>query len=129
MVGKYEEGHRRVRQYVSKLLTCKSRTSKSRWLTTRNPSSYFKWEHINIDFTVGLPQTQNQYNTIWVVLDRLTKSARFILVNSSYLAKDYASIFIDDIVCRYGISLSNILNRGAQFTSRFWRLFQKRVGY
>ena len=54
----------------------------------------WKWEDINMDFVVGLPRTQNLYDSIWVVVDWLTKSARFIPVKSSYLAEDYAKIFL-----------------------------------
>ena len=50
----------------------------------------WKWEDINMDFVVGLPQTQRQYDSIWVVVDSLTKSAHFIPVKSSYSAEDYA---------------------------------------
>ena len=78
-----------------------------------------KWEGINMDFVVGLPRTQKSYDSIWVVVDRLTKSARFIPVKSTYATKDYARIFIDEIVCRHGILLSLISDRGAQFTSMF----------
>ena len=62
-----------------------------------------KWEDINMDFVVGLPRTQRKYDSIWVVVDRLTKSAHFITVKSTYSAEDYATIFIDEIVCRHGI--------------------------
>ena len=58
-------------------------------------------------------------------VDRLTKSSHFIPVNSTYSAEDYARIFIDEIVCRHGIPLSIISDRGTQFTSRFLRFFQK----
>ena len=54
-----------------------------------------KWEEINMDFVVGLPRTQKSYDSIWVVVDRLTKSARFIPVKSLYSAEDYAKIFLD----------------------------------
>ena len=57
-------------------------------------------------------------------MDRFTKSAHFIPVMYTYLAKYYARIFIDEIVCRHGIPLSIISDRGSQFTSRFWRSFQ-----
>ena len=63
-----------------------------------------------------------------MVVDRLTKSVYFILVKSTYSAEDYARIFIDDIVFYHGIPLSIISNKGAQFTSRFWRSFQKGLG-
>ena len=79
----------------------------------------WKLEDITMDFVVGLPQTQKQYDSTWVVVDRLTKSALFIPIKSTYPVKDYASIFIDEIVCRHGISLFIISDRGVQFTSRF----------
>ena len=78
-----------------------------------------------MDFMVGLPRTQKQHDSIWVVVDTLTKIADFILVKSTYSAEDYARIFIDEIVCCNDILLSVISDRGAQFTSRFWRSFQK----
>ena len=80
-----------------------------------------------MDFVLGLPQIQT-YDSIWVVVDRLTKFAPFIPIKCSYSAEDYARIFLDEILCRHGIPLSIISNRGAQFTSRFWRSFQKGLG-
>ena len=77
-----------------------------------------------MDFIVGFPRTQKSYDSICVVVDRLTKSARFILVKCLYLAEDYARIFLDDIVC-HGIPLSIISDQGAQFTSRFGGRFKK----
>ena len=72
-----------------------------------------------MDFVIGLPRTQKQYDSIWVIVDRLTKFAHFILVKCTYSVEDYARIFIDEIVCHHGISLSIISDRYAQFTSRF----------
>ena len=88
----------------------------------------WKWEDINMDFVVGLPRTQKQYEYIWVVVDRLTKSDYFIPVKSTYSVEDYARIFINEIVCCHGILLSIISDRGAQFTSRFWRSFKEGLG-
>ena len=79
----------------------------------------WKWEDINMDFVVGLPQTQRQNDSIWVVVDRLTKSAQFIPVKSTYSAQEYARIYINEIVSLHGIPLPIIWDRGAQFTSRF----------
>ena len=81
-----------------------------------------------MDFVVGLPWTKRSYDFIWVFVYRLTKSARFIPVKSSYSAEDYARILLDEIVFRHGISLSIMSDWGAQFTSRFWRSFQKGLG-
>ena len=86
------------------------------------------WEVIIMNFLVGLPRTQKQYDSILVVVDRLTKSAYFISVKSSYSVEDNARIFIDDIVCIHGIPLSIICDRGAQLTSTFSRLFKRGLG-
>ena len=61
-----------------------------------------------MDFVIGLPRTQRQYDSICVVVDRLTKSALIILIKSTYSAEDYAKIFIDEIVYSHGILLSII---------------------
>ena len=81
-----------------------------------------------MDFVVGLPRTRRQHDSIWVVVDRLTKSAHFIPVKSTYRAEDYARLYIDEIVRWHGIPLSIISDRGARFTSHFWRSFQKSLG-
>ena len=64
-----------------------------------------------MDFVVGWSRTPKQYDFIWVVVDRFIKSARFILIKSTYWMEYYAMIFIDNIVYRYGIPLSIILDR------------------
>lgn len=71
-----------------------------------------------MDFVVGLPWTQNQYDSILVVVDRITKSAYFIQVKSTNLAQDYAIILIEKIVCFNGILLSIISDQVEQFASR-----------
>ena len=68
----------------------------------------WKLKDIDMDFVVGLIRTQKSYDSIWVVVDRLTKSAHFIPIKSSYSAEDYARIFLDEIVFLHGISLSII---------------------
>ena len=70
-----------------------------------------------MDFMVGLPR--KLYDSIWVIVDRMTKSAYFIPVKSTYWAEDYAELYIDDILRCHRIPLSIILDRGSQFTSHF----------
>ena len=65
-----------------------------------------------MDFVVGLPRTEKSYDSIWIVVDRLSKSSRFIPIKSSYSAEDYARNFLDEIVCHHGIPLS-IISVGA----------------
>ena len=81
-----------------------------------------------MDFVVGLPRTQKSYDSRWVLVDKFNRFACFILFKLTYLAEDYTTIFIDDIVCCHGTLLSIILDRGEKFTSRFWRSLQKGFG-
>ena len=86
------------------------------------------WNDTNIDFIVGLNWTSRKNESIWVVVNRLTKSAHFIPVKSTYFAEEYARIYINEIVRLHGIPLSIILDRGSQLTSWFWRSLQKELG-
>ncbi|WVZ80657.1 hypothetical protein U9M48_028115 [Paspalum notatum var. saurae] len=80
----------------------------------------WKWEEITMDFIVGLPRTQKGYNSIWVVVDRLTKVAHFIPVNTTYSGARLAELYISRIVCLHGVPKKIISDRGSQFTSLFW---------
>ena len=73
-----------------------------------------------MDFIVGLSRTQKGYNSIWVVVDRLTKVAHFIPVNITYSGARLAELYISRIVCLHGVPKKIISDRGSQFTSRFW---------
>ncbi|WVZ63482.1 LOW QUALITY PROTEIN: hypothetical protein U9M48_013109 [Paspalum notatum var. saurae] len=81
----------------------------------------WKWEEITTDFIVGLPRTQKGYNSIWIVVDRLTKVAHFIPVNTTYSGAKLAELYISRIVCLHGVPKRVISDRGSQFTSRFWK--------
>jgi hypothetical protein len=63
----------------------------------------WKWENICIDFIVGLPRTSRGYHSIWVVVDRLTKSAHFIPVATTYRVGQYVKLYISHVVCYHGI--------------------------
>ncbi|WVZ63667.1 hypothetical protein U9M48_013281 [Paspalum notatum var. saurae] len=80
----------------------------------------WKWEEISMDFIVGLPRTQKGYNSIWIVVDRLTKVAHFIPVNTTYSGARLAELYISRIVCLHGVPKRIISDRGSQFTSHFW---------
>ncbi|TMX05440.1 hypothetical protein EJD97_021538, partial [Solanum chilense] len=61
------------------------------------------WEAIDMDFVFGLPKNRIRHDSIWVIVDRMTKSAHFIPVKSTYRAEDYARLYIDEIVIWNGI--------------------------
>ena len=88
----------------------------------------WKWEQITMDFVVGLPWTLKKFDAIWVIVDRLTKSAHFIPVCTTYSSERLAGIYIWEIVRLHGVPVSIISDRGTQFTLQFWRAVQRELG-
>jgi hypothetical protein len=87
----------------------------------------WNWEDISMDFIVGLPLTGRKFNSIWVIIDRLTKSAHFILVHTFYRAEKYAELYISRILCMHGVP-TTIFDRGPQFIARFWEQLNDSLG-
>ncbi|KAG8486038.1 hypothetical protein CXB51_019344 [Gossypium anomalum] len=84
-----------------------------------------KFDRITMDFVLGLPLTPGKKDAIWVIVDRLTKSAHFIPVRTGYSLNKLAELYIREIVRLHGIPLSIISDRDPRFTSRFWQKYQK----
>ena len=74
-----------------------------------------------MDFVVGLPKTMGKYDSIWVIVDKLTKSAHFTQVKVTYNAEKLAKLYISEVVRLHGVPLSIISDRGTQFTSNLIR--------
>ena len=85
----------------------------------------WKWDVIYMDLITGLPRTRTQHDSIWVIVDRMTKSFYFLAVKTTYSEEDYAKLCLTEIVRLNGVSLSIISDRGPQFTSHFWKSFKK----
>jgi hypothetical protein len=79
----------------------------------------WKWDDINIDFIVGLPLTAHKFDSIWVIIDRLSKFAHFIHVHTRYDAQMYAEIYIAHVLCLHRVPKTIICDRGSQFIARF----------
>ena len=92
------------------------------------PIPEWKWERIAMDFVVDLPKTLGKFDSIWVIVDRLTKSVRFIPVKVKYNAEKLTKLYISEIVRLHGVPLSIISERGAQFTSKFWKTLHAELG-
>jgi transposase InsO family protein len=73
-----------------------------------------------MDFKVGLPRTQAGYDSIWVIVDRLTKVAHFIPIKTTYLGAKLAGLYMSRIICLHGVPKKTVSDRGSQFTSKFW---------
>jgi transposase InsO family protein len=81
-----------------------------------------------MDFVTKLPRTQRGNNTIWVIVDRLTKSAHFIPMNESISMHDMAELFTKNVIKLHGVPKSIVSDRDSRFTSRFWQTFNKSMG-
>ncbi|XP_073031216.1 uncharacterized protein [Primulina eburnea] len=92
------------------------------------PIPQWKWEHITMDFVVGLPRSQKGFNSIWVIVDRLTKSSHFLPVKITYSMNQYADVYIQEIVRLHGIPVSIVSDRDPRFTSEFWKSLHRALG-
>jgi hypothetical protein len=92
------------------------------------PIPSWKWEDLSMDFIVGLLNTSRHQDSIWVIVDRLTKTALFLPVHTTHGVEKYAEIYIDQIVCLHGIPRTIVSDRGAPFIARFWEQLQESLG-
>lgn len=81
-----------------------------------------------MDLVTKLPKTSRQHDSIWVFVDRLTKSAHFLPVRESYSMDKWAQIYIDEIIARHGVPLKVVSDRDSRFTSKFWAGLQRELG-
>ncbi|GJU15295.1 reverse transcriptase domain-containing protein [Tanacetum coccineum] len=88
----------------------------------------WKWEGIAMDFVTKLPRTSSGHDTIWVIVDRLTKSAHFLPMRKVYKMERLARFYLNEIVARHGVPISIISDRDSRFTSRFWQSMQEVLG-
>ena len=81
-----------------------------------------------MDFIVGLPKTSKGYDSIWVIVDRLTKSAHFLPVKTGYKSHQYTELYVARIVSLHCVPKIIIFDRGLQFVARFWEKLQASLG-
>ncbi|GJV67437.1 reverse transcriptase domain-containing protein [Tanacetum coccineum] len=120
-----------IATYVSKCLTCskvKAEHQKPSGLLQQPEIPEWKWENITMDFISKLPRTSSGHDSIWVIIDRLTKSAHFLAIREDYKIERLARLYINEIVARHGVPVSIISDRDSYFTSRFWQSLQKALG-
>ncbi|GKC83162.1 putative reverse transcriptase domain-containing protein [Tanacetum coccineum] len=79
---------------------------------------------IAMDFVTKLPRTSSGHDTIWVIMDRLTKSAHFLPMREDYKMDKLARLYLNEIVARHGVPISIISDHDSRFTSRFWQSMQ-----
>nr|GEW26839.1 hypothetical protein [Tanacetum cinerariifolium] len=85
----------------------------------------WKWERITMDFVSGLPRTPSGYDTIWVIVDRVTKSAHFLPMKKTDSMEKLTQLYLKEVVCKHGVPISTISDRDSHIMSRFWKSLQK----
>jgi hypothetical protein len=111
-----------IAEYVSGCDTCQRiKASHLKTAGQMQPLSIpaWMWDDISMDFIVGSPLIPRKHDSIWVIADRLTKTAHFIPVHTTYSAERYVEIYVDLIVRLHGAPKTILSDRGTQFVSRF----------
>jgi transposase InsO family protein len=88
----------------------------------------WKWDDISMVFIVGLSMTAHKFDSIWVIMDRFTKLAHFVPVNTRYDAQKYAEIYVTRVLCLRGVPKMIISDRGSLFVTRFWEQLHASLG-
>jgi hypothetical protein len=114
-------------EYVNECLTCsKVKTEHQRLsgLLEQPKIPEWKWDHITMDFVTKLPRNPSGHDSMWVIVDRLTKTAHFIPIREDYPLTKLARFYLKENVSLHGAPLSIISDRDPRFTSHFWKLLR-----
>ncbi|GJU69351.1 putative reverse transcriptase domain-containing protein [Tanacetum coccineum] len=121
----------KIATYVSKCLTCakvKIEYQKPSGLLVQPEIPQWKWENITMDFVTKLSKTITGQDTIWVIVDRLTKSAHFLPMREDDTLEKLTRQYLKEVVSKHGVPVSIISDRDGKFTSHFWKSLNKALG-
>ena len=120
---------RHVGDFVRRRLTCQQvKAEHQKGLLQPLEVAEWKWEHITMDFMTHFPWTPQGHDAVWVIVDRLTKLAHFLVVRMTFTLERFYRLYIREIVRLHGVPVSIVSNRGLRFTAHFWKSFQKAMG-
>ena len=122
---------REIAQYVASCLTCqKTKMEHQRPTGMLQPLHIpeWKWDSITMDFVVGLPRTIQKFDSIWVIVDRFSKSTHFLPINIRYSLKKLTELYIREIVRLHGVPSSIVSDRDPRSTSKFWSSLHQALG-
>ncbi|MDV3194625.1 MAG: hypothetical protein Q8886_02835, partial [Candidatus Phytoplasma australasiaticum] len=118
-------------EYVARCTTCaevKAEHQKPYRELQQMEIPEWKWKKITMDFVTKLPRTVRGNDMIWVIVDRLTKSAHFLATRENEKLEKLAQLYIREIVTRHGIPISIVSDRDSRFALRFWKRLQEQLG-
>ena len=122
---------RQVGDFVQRCLTCqqvKAEHQRPTGLLQPLEVAEWKWEHVMTYFVTHLPRTSRRHDVVWVIVDRLTRSAYFRAVRMTFTLEEFCRLYIREIVRLHGVPVSIALDRDPRFTAQFWKSFQKAMG-
>nr|GEV73596.1 putative reverse transcriptase domain-containing protein [Tanacetum cinerariifolium] len=120
-----------IATYISKCLTClrvKAEHQKPSGLLVQPEIPQCKWDNITMDFVTKLLRAQSRNDTVWAVVDRLTKSVHFLPMKETDPMDKLARLYLKEVVTRHGTPVLIICDCDPRFTSNFWKAFQKTMG-
>jgi hypothetical protein len=122
---------RDVATFVSKCLTCqqvKAEHQRPAGQLQPLPVAEWKWENVTMDFVTGLPRSPRGNDAVWVIVDRLTKTAHFLPMRVTDTVDKLSQLYIREIVRLQRVPVSIVSDRDPRFTARFWQSFQAALG-
>ncbi|CAA0830780.1 Unknown protein, partial [Striga hermonthica] len=120
-----------VAEFVKRCFTCqqvKFEHQSPIGLLQPLPIPKWKWEEVTMDFVTGLPRSSEHHDTIWVVVDRLTKVAHFLPVSMKMSLDKLAEIYTRGIIRLHGVPVTIVSDRDPRFISRFWHSLHEAMG-
>ena len=111
-----------VRDFVRRCLTCqqvKAEHQRPAGLLQPLEVAEWKWEHVTMDFVTHFPRTSRRHDAVWVIVDRLTKSAHFLAVQMTFTLEEFYKLYIQEIDQLYGVPVSIVSDRDPRFTAHF----------
>ncbi|KAI0500013.1 hypothetical protein KFK09_018221 [Dendrobium nobile] len=120
-----------VAEFVSRCEACqlvKAEHQRPGGLLQSLPIPEWKWEEVTMDFAMGFPRSRQGHDAIWVVVDRLTKSAHFLPIRQTDSVDRLAQIYVKEIVRLHGVPRVIVSDRDGRFTSRLWKGIQQGLG-
>jgi hypothetical protein len=122
---------RDIAHYVACCDTCsrvKIEHQKPAWLLKPLEIPVWMWEDISMDFVVRPPRTPKGNDSVWVIVDRLTKVAHFVPVKTRYAIEKLANLYVEHVLRLIGAPRSIVSDYGPQFVAKFWKSFQQLLG-
>ncbi|GJS63343.1 putative reverse transcriptase domain-containing protein [Tanacetum coccineum] len=116
------------KQMIGHVLRSSAKHQRPSGLLLQPEIPQWKWDNITMDFVTKLPKSSQGYDTIWVIVDRLTKSAIFMPMRETDPMDKLARMYLKEVVTKHGIPVSIICDRDPRFASNFWRSLQKALG-